>query len=89
MKVRGYKFRTRTLNFSRVIHGTLKSSFCARQPTDNTHLSIPRYRTTKMQKCIKYQGVKVWNSIPQEIRSCSFRKFKLQYKEFLLAQYCN
>ena len=33
-----------------------------------THLNIPRYRTTKLLRCIKYQGMKVWNSIPREIR---------------------
>ena len=38
----------------------------------NHPVNLPRYRTTKLQKYIKYHGVKVWNSIPQEIRSFFF-----------------
>ena len=65
------------------------SNLATRQSSDNTHLNIPPYHTAKLQRCIKYQGVKVWNSIPQEIKSFSFRKFKLHYKKSLLAHYCN
>ena len=32
-------------------------------------LYIPRYRSNKLQRSLKYQGVKVWNSIPPEIRN--------------------
>ena len=39
------------------------SSRVTRQSSDNSNLYIPRYRTNKLQRCIKYQGVKVWNSI--------------------------
>ena len=56
----------------------IRSNRATRQFTDNAHLNyIPRYYTTKLQSYIKYQGVKAWNSIPQEIRSFSFRKFTL------------
>ena len=65
------------------------SNRATRQSTDNKYLNIPAYRTTKLLKCIKYQGVKVWNTGPQEITSFSFKKLKLHYKKFLLAQYCN
>ena len=27
-------------------------------------LYIPRYSTNRLQRCIKYQGVKIWNDIP-------------------------
>ena len=31
-------------------------------------LYIPHYQTTRLQRCIKYQGVKIWNDIPSEIQ---------------------
>ena len=31
-------------------------------------IDIPLFRLNKMQKSIKYQGVKAWNSVPAEIR---------------------
>ena len=68
------------------LKSTELSNRATRQSTDNTHLSIPRYCTNKVRKCFNYQGVKVWNSsIPQEIRSFSFRKFILHYKELASA----
>ena len=57
-----------------------------RQSSDNSNLYIPRYRTNKLQRCTKYQGVKIWNSIPQKIRVLSYKRFKVQYKNFLLNQ---
>ena len=47
------------------------SSRVTRQSSDYSNLYIPRYRTNKLQRCIKYQGVKIWNSIPQKIRVVS------------------
>jgi len=38
------------------------SSRFTRRSNDVNHFHIPRYRTNKLQRCIKYQGVKVWNS---------------------------
>ena len=60
------------------------SSRVTRQSSDNSNLYIPRYRTNKLQRCIKYQGVKIWDSIPQKIRVLSYNRFKIQYKNFLL-----
>ena len=62
------------------------SSRVTRQSSDNPNLYIPRYRTNKLQRCIKYQGVKIRNSIPQKIRVLSYKRFKIQYKNFLLKQ---
>ena len=62
------------------------SSRVTRQSSDNSNLYIPRYRTNKLQRCIKYQGVKIWNSIPQKIKVLFYERFKIQYKNFLLNQ---
>ena len=50
-------------------------------------LHIPLLRTKKMQRSIKYQGVKIWNSIPAEIRTTSPVSFKKKLKAHLLQQY--
>ena len=36
---------------------------CTRSSTNIYNLYIPRYTTTRLQKSIKYQGVKIWDKI--------------------------
>lgn len=49
---------------------------------------IPRFRTSKLQRSIKYQGVKIWHSISLEIqKSASFKIFSKKYKNCLLSEY--
>ena len=38
-----------------------RSSRVTRQSSDCNNLNIPRYRTNKLERCIKYQGVRIWN----------------------------
>ena len=40
------------------IHLRLTSS------SDNNMLYLPRYRTNRLQRSLKYRGVKVWNDVP-------------------------
>ena len=49
-----------------------------------TRLYIPRYPTSRLQKCIKYQEVTIWNQIPPEIQSASSKSFKSKFKKHLL-----
>ena len=42
----------------------------------------PRYKTSKLQRSIKYEGVKIWNSIPLELGKLNTRKFKNSLKDF-------
>ena len=39
-------------------------------------LHIPFYKTSRLQRCIKYQGVKIWNEIPIQIQNASYSVFK-------------
>ena len=50
-------------------------------------LYIPRYRSNKLQRSLKYQSVKVWNSIPPEIRNSSSRSFSDKLKKHLTIHY--
>ena len=47
-------------------------------------LHIPFYTTSRLQRCIKYQGVKIWNDIPIQIQNASYSVFKYEFKKYLL-----
>ena len=53
----------------------------------NLNLYIPLYRTVKMQRFFKFQGVSIWNSIPQDMKLLSFNSFKIQFKQHLMFNY--
>ena len=53
-----------------------------------SYLRTPLHNTTLFQHSLSYSGPKVWNSIPQHIKSRpSLRSFKRQFKNHILAQY--
>ena len=58
-----------------------------RQQSDG-NFCIPRYKTTRVQRSIKYCGVKMWHSISLEIKKISLSEFFFkQYKQLLNAHY--
>ena len=50
-------------------------------------LYLPRYKTLTLQRNIKFQGVKIWNTVPLKIKKLPFSRFKIQYKKHLLSNY--
>ena len=48
------------------------------------HIYVEKFSTLRCQRSIKYQGAKIWNAIPLELRDQSYRNFKLNYKKILL-----
>ena len=53
-------------------------------------LFLPRYKLKSTQKCMKYSGVKIWNSIPQEIRNQpKLHQFKSKFKSHMISEYSN
>ena len=44
------------------------SNRSTRLSAEQDNLYIPRYRNNRLQRCIKYQGVKIWNLTPKEIK---------------------
>ena len=58
-------------------------SIATRRHTIGYNYHIPRYRSSKLQRSIKYLGVSVWNSIPLDIRKCYSRSFKKRFKKLL------
>ena len=71
------------------MHNTLPQSFSdfyvkvseisgrTTRSSGNRHsLYISRYNTNRLQRSIKYQGVKTWNSIPLKIQNLPFSTLK-------------
>ena len=58
-----------------------------RSSSNKNKLHIPLYRTNRLQRSIRYQGVSVWNSIPMEIQNLPKHSFKVKLKEYLLQLY--
>ena len=48
------------------------------------NFDISRIRSNRVQRSFRYQEVEVWNSIPNELESLSFRLFKSRYKNHLI-----
>ena len=53
----------------------------------NDDLIIPFFRTNRCQKSFKYQGSKLWNSLPKNMTKLGYIKFIEQYKTFLISFY--
>ena len=51
-----------------------------RLASSNLNLYIPLYQTEKMQRFFKFEGVSIWNSVPQDMKILSFDSFKIQFK---------
>ena len=58
-----------------------------RLASSELNLYLPRYKSQKLQKSFKYQGVKIWNSVPQDLKQLPFNRFKTMYKKHLLSKY--
>ena len=56
-------------------------------PSNNLSLYIPRFQTARLQRSIKYKGVKVWNAIPSNIQTETPRLFKSKLKKHILGNY--
>ena len=62
-------------------------SIATRKQACGLNYHIPRYRSSKLQRSIKYKGVKIWNSTPFEIRKFDLKKFKMAFKDLYLKSY--
>ena len=47
-----------------------------RLSSEQDNLYIPKYRNNRLQRCIKCQGVKIWNLIPKEIKKFTYDIYK-------------
>ena len=62
-------------------------SIATRRQTIGCNYHIPRYRSSKLQRSIKYLGVSVWNAIPVDTRKCYSRRFKRKFKNLIIEGY--
>ena len=80
-----YRFMDKTLPqcFSVFFVKVSEISGRTTRSSGNRHsLYIPRYNSNRLQQTIKYQGVKIWNSIPLKIQNLPF--FTLKKKTYLI-----
>ena len=54
--------------------------------SDNNMLYLPRYRSNRLQRSLKYRGVKVWNDVPCNfLKNCySLYNFGYMYEHYIL-----
>ena len=48
---------------------------------------LPHFSTCRLQRSIRFSGVKIWNSIPCKFKNLSFKKFISEYKLQSINQY--
>ena len=65
-----FKFQTKQLPSSFLDYFKLTNAIHAKQTRSsaNDNYFLPRYKTMKLERSIKYQGAKLWNSISNEIK---------------------
>ena len=64
-----------------------RKRFTRSSSSDN--LAISLFRTSRAQRSIKYQGSKVWNSMPTTIQRLKLKKFTQTHREQILVAYKN
>ena len=76
-------------NFSKYFEKACKISQRSTRSTtqENDLLYIPRFRSNRLQNSFRYQGVKIWNSIPHSIRLLSPISFREKLKKFFVDSY--
>ena len=47
----------------------------------------PPFKTARLQRPFKYQGISIWNNLPLNFKNMSFFQFKKQLQNFLIQQY--
>ena len=58
--------------------------------TSYNNVFLPYFKTKKLQRSIKFQGPKLWNSLNNNIKNLkSLRVFKSKLKTFFLETYCS
>ena len=48
---------------------------------------LPHFSTSRLQRSIRFSGVKIWNSIPCKFKNLSLKKLISEYKSHLINQY--
>ena len=55
--------------------------------TSGTNYNISNFRTNRGQRSIQFQGPKIWNEIPNDIRNSAFLNFKINVKRLIFSKY--
>ena len=55
--------------------------------SSNNSLVTPTFTSVRTQRSLKYVGLKIWNSIPQNIKTLSYARFQKELKIYYLNKY--
>ena len=53
----------------------------------NNSLYLPNLRSNRLQRSIRYRGVKIWNDVPNDLTCCTLRGFVHKYRQHLFQSY--
>ena len=80
--------------YNKLLPASVLNYFCLNNTVHNyqtrivNNFNIPLVRLAVAQKSIFFQGPKIWNNLPLEIRtSLSYNIFKRRFKQHLIASY--
>ena len=57
------------------------------QTSERNDYFLPHISASRLQRLIRFSGVKIWNSIPCKFKNLSLKKFISEYKLHLIKQY--
>ena len=76
-------------NFQTYFHKVSLAHKRSTRSSSGDNSAIPLFRTSRVQRSIKYQGSKVLNSIPTAIQRLKLKKFTQTYRKQILVAYKN
>ena len=53
---------------------------------NNVGFAMPRPRTERGKKSLKYSGIEIWGKVPESLRNMPLKAFKYHLKEFILKE---
>ena len=76
-------------SFTKYFKKVSQIHFRVTRSSDNNMLYLPRYRSNRLQRSLKYRGVKIWNDVPSNLKkNCySIYNFDYVYKRYILNSY--
>ena len=56
---------------------------------NNVGFAMPRPRTERGKKSLKYSGIEIWGNVPESLKTMPLKSFKYHLKEFIINENVN
>ena len=82
-----YKIHNNVLSFANLDKFNQIKNCCSHKTrlSHKSNFFLPRTRTRLGQKSLSYEGIKIWNEIPNSMKEVSFHRFKKAVKAHFLS----